>query len=172
MFVCVCNPMEKTSNLFDWFCIGYTHHSFVWKYALNTKTLWKSQTLIPSKKSQSVLFNRKKYFLQNKMNCLSSKTFCHAVWINWSGLTVLIDSAILYMTGLTSQQGSIVPATVREMNPQSSPGLMNWTQRFAIVVFYQSDHCLLSNAKHNLVLPKWKMDSIWVKFNYPFFFFP
>ena len=58
------------------------------------------------------------------------------------------------MTGLTSQQCLIVPAAVREMNPQSSPGLTNWTHRFAFVVFYQSDHSLLNNAEHILVLPK------------------
>ena len=69
------NPMEKTSNLFDWFYIGYTHHSFVWKYALNTKTLSKSQTLIPSKKSQSVLLNRKKIFPAKQNKLLVCKNF-------------------------------------------------------------------------------------------------
>lgn len=152
MFVRVCNPMEKTSNLFDWFYIGYTPQ-FCLKICIKYKDIIKitnidsqqekpicaikSQKIFPAKQNKLLIF-------QNVLPCSMNKLI----------LTVLIDSAILYMTGLTSQQGSIVPATVREMNPQSSPGLMNWTQRFAIVVLYQSDHCLLSNAKHNLVLPK------------------
>ena len=71
------------------------------------------------------------------------------IWV-----TVLIDSAILYMTGPTSRQGLRIAAAVRKMNPESSPSRTNWTHRFAFVVFYQSDHGLLNNAEHILVLPK------------------